>query len=153
MRSWSKNSLWNHNAPQPAALEAEASSIMRELSGARCTVVRLYTLRIKIGTNQRVLGEHSHCWTRLWCDKKCMTESYVHWMALNTDQRSYDPIKQVKSFQSPGDVFPLTVHHNTRLGPSPWQEVVVATIKYSISGLSCGSTGGNIVIQLVTIVT
>ena len=38
----------------------EASSIMRALSGARCTGVRLYTLCIKIGTNQRALGEHSH---------------------------------------------------------------------------------------------
>ena len=38
---------------------------MRALSGARCTVVRLYTLRIKIGTNQLALGEHSHCRTRL----------------------------------------------------------------------------------------
>ena len=42
----------------------EASSIMRALSGARCTDVRLYTLWIKIGTNQRALGEHSHYWTR-----------------------------------------------------------------------------------------
>ena len=42
-------------------LSAEASSIMRALSGARCTDARLYTLRIKIGTNQRALGEHSHC--------------------------------------------------------------------------------------------
>ena len=38
---------------------------MRALSGARCTGVRLYTLWIKIGTNQRALGEHSHYWTRL----------------------------------------------------------------------------------------
>ena len=38
---------------------------MRALSGARCTDVRLYTLWIKIGTNQRALGEHSHYWTRL----------------------------------------------------------------------------------------
>ena len=30
-------------------------------SGARCTDVRLYTLRIKIGTNQRELGELSNC--------------------------------------------------------------------------------------------
>ena len=43
----------------------EASSIMRALSGARFTGVRLYTLWIKIGTNQRALGEHSHYWTRL----------------------------------------------------------------------------------------
>ena len=43
----------------------EASSIMRALSGARCTDVRLYTLWIKIGTNQRALGERSHYWTRL----------------------------------------------------------------------------------------
>ena len=43
----------------------EASSIMRALSGARYTGVRLYTLWIKIGTNQRALGEHSHYWTRL----------------------------------------------------------------------------------------
>ena len=43
----------------------EASSIMRALSGARCTGVRLYTLWIKIGTSQRALGEHSHYWTRL----------------------------------------------------------------------------------------
>ena len=39
----------------------EASSTMRALSSARCTGVRLYTLRIKIGTNQRALGELSHC--------------------------------------------------------------------------------------------
>ena len=39
---------------------SEASSIMRALSSARCTDVRLYTLRIKIGTNQRALGELSH---------------------------------------------------------------------------------------------
>ena len=38
---------------------------MRALSGARYTGVRLYTLWIKIGTNQRALGEHSHYWTRL----------------------------------------------------------------------------------------
>ena len=44
----------------------EASSIMRALSGARCTDARLYTLWIKIGTNQRALGERSHYWTRLW---------------------------------------------------------------------------------------
>ena len=31
----------------------EASSTMRVLSSARCTGVRLYTLQIKIGTNQR----------------------------------------------------------------------------------------------------
>ena len=43
----------------------EASSIMRALSGARYTDIRLYTLWIKIGTNQRALGEHSHYWTRL----------------------------------------------------------------------------------------
>ena len=47
-------------------VRSEASSIMRALSGARCTGVRLYTLWIKIGTNQRALGEHSHYWTRLW---------------------------------------------------------------------------------------
>ena len=35
-------------------------------ASARCTDVRLYTLWIKIGTNQRALGEHSHYWTRLW---------------------------------------------------------------------------------------
>ena len=46
----------------------EASSIMRTLSGARYTDVRLYTLWIKIGTNQRALGEHWHNWTRLWCN-------------------------------------------------------------------------------------
>ena len=39
----------------------EASSTMRALSSARCTGVRLYILRIKIGTNQRALGELSHC--------------------------------------------------------------------------------------------
>ena len=39
----------------------EASSTMRALSSARCTGVRLYTLRIEIGTNQRALGELSHC--------------------------------------------------------------------------------------------
>ena len=39
----------------------EASSTMRALSSARCTGVKLYTLRIKIGTNQRALGELSHC--------------------------------------------------------------------------------------------
>ena len=38
----------------------EASSTMRALSSARCTDVRLYTVRIKIGTNQRALGELSH---------------------------------------------------------------------------------------------
>ena len=38
-----------------------ASSTMRVLLSARCTGVRLYTLRIKIGTNQGALGEHSHC--------------------------------------------------------------------------------------------
>ena len=43
----------------------DASSTMRALSSARCTDVRLYTLRIKIGTNQRALGELSHYWTRL----------------------------------------------------------------------------------------
>ena len=39
---------------------AEASSTMQAHSSARCTDVRLYTLRIKIGTNQRALGELSH---------------------------------------------------------------------------------------------
>ena len=39
----------------------EASSTMRLLSSARCTDVRLYILRMKIGTNQRALGELSHC--------------------------------------------------------------------------------------------
>ena len=38
----------------------EASSTIRALSSARFTDVRLYTLRIKIGTNQRALGELSH---------------------------------------------------------------------------------------------
>ena len=38
-----------------------ASSTMRALSGARCTGVKLYKLLIKIGTNQRALGELSHC--------------------------------------------------------------------------------------------
>ena len=38
---------------------------MRALSSARCTGVRLYTLRIKIGTNERALGELSHYWTRV----------------------------------------------------------------------------------------
>ena len=42
-------------------VKPEASTIMRALSGARCTDARLYTLGIKIGTNQRALGEHSHC--------------------------------------------------------------------------------------------
>ena len=46
-------------------LMPEASSTMRALSSACCTGVRLYTLPIKIGTNQRALGELSHCWTRL----------------------------------------------------------------------------------------
>ena len=41
--------------------KSEASSTMRALSSARCTDARLYTLRIKIGTNQRALGELSHC--------------------------------------------------------------------------------------------
>ena len=40
---------------------SEPSSTMRALSSARCTGVRLYTLRIKIGTDQRALGELSHC--------------------------------------------------------------------------------------------
>ena len=44
----------------PPVVIPEASSIMRALSGARFTGVRLYTLCIKIGTNQRALGEHSH---------------------------------------------------------------------------------------------
>ena len=35
---------------------AVASSTMRALSSARCTGVRLYTLRIKIGANQRALA-------------------------------------------------------------------------------------------------
>ena len=39
----------------------EASSTMRALSSARSPGVRLYTLRIKLGTNQRALGELSHC--------------------------------------------------------------------------------------------
>ena len=38
-----------------------ASSTLRALSSAHCTDVRLNTLRIKIGTNQRALGELSHC--------------------------------------------------------------------------------------------
>ena len=44
-----------------AETPAEASSIMRVLASARCTDARLYTLRIKIGTNQRALGGLSHC--------------------------------------------------------------------------------------------
>ena len=47
--------LW-HGLPT-----SEASSTMRALSSARCTDVRLYTLRIKIDTNQRALGELSRC--------------------------------------------------------------------------------------------
>ena len=43
------------------ARSTEASLTMRVLSSARCTGVRLFTLRIKIGTNQRALGELSHC--------------------------------------------------------------------------------------------
>ena len=35
--------------------------MMRVLLGARFTDVPLYTLRIKIGTDQRALGEFSHC--------------------------------------------------------------------------------------------
>ena len=35
---------------------------MRALSNARSTGVRLYTFRIKIGTNQRALGELPHCY-------------------------------------------------------------------------------------------
>ena len=42
-------------------LETKASSAMRALSRARCTDARLYTIQIKIGTNQRALGELSHC--------------------------------------------------------------------------------------------
>ena len=38
----------------------ESSSTMQALSSARYTDARLYTLRIKIGTNQRALGELSH---------------------------------------------------------------------------------------------
>ena len=40
---------------------SEASSTMRALSSVHCTGVRLYTLPMKIGTNQRALGELSHC--------------------------------------------------------------------------------------------
>ena len=47
---------------------------MRALSGAR-SGVRLYRLWIKIGTNQRALGEHSHYWTRLGYQT---TNPYVH---------------------------------------------------------------------------
>ena len=43
-----------------AICRSEASSTMRALSSARFTDVRLYILRIKIGTNQRALGELSH---------------------------------------------------------------------------------------------
>ena len=43
----------------------EASSTMRALASARCTGVRLYTERIKIGTSQRAPGELSHYWTHL----------------------------------------------------------------------------------------
>ena len=39
----------------------ESSSTMQALSSARCTGVGLYTLRIKIGTNERALGELSYC--------------------------------------------------------------------------------------------
>ena len=39
----------------------EASSIMRALSSVRCTDVRLYTLRIKIGTRTTSARELSHC--------------------------------------------------------------------------------------------
>ena len=39
----------------------EAGSTMRVPSSAPCIDARLYTLRIKIGTNQRALGELSHC--------------------------------------------------------------------------------------------
>ena len=43
----------------------EASSTMRAFSNAHCTDARLYTLRIKIDTNQRALDELLHCLTRL----------------------------------------------------------------------------------------
>ena len=55
-----KNGGKDHGSKQ-SSTTPEASSIMRALSGARCTDVRFYTLRIKIGTNQRALGEHPHC--------------------------------------------------------------------------------------------
>ena len=60
--SWTHYNNWTRTA---TTYLPEASSIMRALSGARCTDVRLYTLWMKIGTNQRALGEHSHYWTRL----------------------------------------------------------------------------------------
>ena len=37
------------------------------LSSAHCTDVRLYTLRIKVGTRTTSARELSHCWTSLWC--------------------------------------------------------------------------------------
>ena len=60
-------SLWVISHCQTFFSTPEASSTIRALSGARFTDARLYTLWIKIGTNQRALGEHSHCWTHLSC--------------------------------------------------------------------------------------
>ena len=59
--------LWDNDSRND-----QASSTMRALSRPRNTDVRLNTLRIKIGTNQRALGELSHCWTepRLHCEMK-----------------------------------------------------------------------------------
>ena len=47
------------------ACEPESSSTTRVLSSAHCTGVRLYTLRIKIGTRTTSSHEHSRCWTCL----------------------------------------------------------------------------------------
>ena len=50
----------NINITYKRVMRPVASSTMRALSSARCTDVRLNTLRIKKGTNQRALGELSH---------------------------------------------------------------------------------------------
>ena len=62
-----------------------ASSSMLALSSARYTDVRLYTLRIKIGTNQRALGELSHYWTRL----RIVCHLYAKWRK---------PVQQMKVY-------------------------------------------------------
>ena len=67
----------------------EASSIMRALSGARCTDVRLYTLWIKIGTNQRALGEHPHYWTRL---------GYKAWSLIVSEKEEWRPNTHIRSY-------------------------------------------------------
>ena len=58
-------SIWSLLMSRLILARSEASSTMRALSSAHCTDVRLYTLRIKIGTRTTSAREHSRYWTCL----------------------------------------------------------------------------------------